>query len=179
MGLMIKKITSVIGVLVIGFFVYVSLQPADYSVSREVVINASPESIFPFINSSKKTNDWMPWKDSDPTAQMVYSGPDEGLGSTASWNSQGQLGTGKAEVIESKANTVVKTQLTYTKPMQMSQLAEISLAPTADGTLVRWSVSGKNSFLGRMFCVFVNMDKMVGSQFEKGLATLKGLVEKK
>ena len=157
--------------------VYVALQPSKFVIARELKMNAAPDQIFPFINSSRKANEWMPWKDSDPSVQMSYSGPDEGVGSISTWEGNGQMGTGKAEVIESIAGKSVKTQLTYTKPMEMSQLAEISLAALPDGTLVRWSVTGENNFLGRFFCLFMNMDKMVGGEFEKGLAKLKGMVE--
>ncbi len=174
---MIKK-TTICLLLVIGLLSsYVALQPVKFIISRELKMNATPDQIFPFLNSSQKANDWMPWKDSDPSVRMTYSGPAEGVGSISTWEGDGQMGTGKAEVIESIPGKSVKTQLTYTKPMEMSQLAEISLAPQTDGTLVRWSVTGENNFIGRFFCLFMNMDKMVGGEFEKGLAKLKSIVE--
>lgn len=169
---MIGKAFLLLGLGVGAFLIYVALQPSEFVVARELVIKAPPEVIFPYINNSKKSMEWMPWKDSDPGAQMVYSGPEEGVGATTTWDSPGKMGTGQALVTESIPNQSVKTQLTYTKPMTMSQLAEVSLTPTGDGTLVKWSVTGNNSFVGRIFCVFLNMDKMVGSEFEKGLAAL-------
>lgn len=174
---MAKKISIAVAVLLVGFFIYVAVQPAEMFISREIVINAPAEAIFPYINSTKKSDEWMPWRDIDPTVTTQYSGPEEGVGAKSSWDSKGQMGTGEALVVESNANQSVKTQLTYTKPMQMTQLAEMSLAPSPAGTLVRWSVSGKNSFIGRIMCVFMNMDKEVGGHFEKGLATLKSKVE--
>lgn len=174
---MLKKILIVVGLLVVGFLIYVAVQPSEFVVSRELAINAKPEDVFTHINNSKKSNEWMPWAESDPTAEMVYSGPEEGIGSTTSWDSTGQMGTGKAVVVESVANQMVKTQLTYTKPMNMTQLAEISLTPVNEETVVKWTVSGKNTFIGRLFCVFFDMDKMVGDQFEKGLSNLKKIVE--
>ena len=174
---MMKKIFLVLAVLVLGICIYAALQPAEFVIAREISIKATPEAIFPHINNSKKMNDWMPWKDSDPTAQMEPFGPEEGVGSGSKWDSPGQMGTGQAVVIESVANQVVKTQLTYTKPMEMSQLAEVLLTPNGEMTTVRWSVTGKNSFMGRLMCVFMNMDKMVGKEFEKGLSNLKRIVE--
>lgn len=176
---MIRKIFGVLFVIIALFLIFVALQSPDYSIARETTISASPDAIFPFINNSKKTNEWMPWKEQDPNLQMNYSGPDEGVGSTASWDSKGQMGTGQAEVVESIPNKSVKTKLVYTKPMAMTQMAEMSLSPTDGGTIVRWSVEGKNTFIGRIFCVFFNMDKMVGSEFEKGLTNLKSMVETK
>ena len=95
------------------------------------------------------------------------------------------MGTGEALVVESIANQTVKTQLTYTKPMEMQQLAEITLTPLSTSfggnhpplTLVRWQVTGKNNFVGRLFCLVLDMDKHVGGQFEKGLANLKRKME--
>ena len=163
--------------LVSLFLVYVAFQPTDMNISREIVINAAPDKIFPHLNHSQKANAWMPWSTIDPKAQMTYSGPQEGVGSISKWDSTGQMGTGQAEVVESVLNQSVKTRLTYSKPMVMSQLADISLAPMPQGTRVRWSVQGKNSFMGRVVCVFMNMDKVVGGNFEQGLAKLKSTVE--
>lgn len=174
---MLKKILIGLAIIIVGFVIYVALQPADFFIAREMVMKAPPEVIFPHINNSKKANDWMPWAESDPQAQMAHSGPDEGVGSISTWDSSGQMGTGKAEVIESVPNQSVKTQLTYTKPMEMSQVAEVSLKTTPEGTVVRWTVTGKNTFVGRLMCVFMDMDKMVGQEFEKGLTKLKGIVE--
>lgn len=174
---MVGKIIGCVALGIGAFLFYIAMQPPDFNISRELVVNAPPEAVFPHINSSQKANTWMPWKDSDPEVQMNFSGPEKGIGSTSSWESKGQMGTGKAVVVESVPNQTVKTQLTYAKPMEMSQLAELSLSPTNEGTLVRWSVTGKNSFIRRAMCFFMDMDKMVGKEFDKGLAKLKNLVE--
>ncbi len=171
------NIFMVLGILVAGLLVYAALKPSGMFISRELLVKATPQAIFPFLNHSRKANDWMPWAQIDPKVKMSYTGPEEGVGSVSSWESSGQMGVGKAEVIESVTNQRVKTQLTYTKPMAMSQLAELSLNPTPDGTVVRWSVSGNTPFIGRVFCIFMSMDKMVGGQFEKGLTNLKVMVE--
>lgn len=174
---MLLKTAIVIAVAITGFLLYVAMQPSEMLISREVLIKGTPEEIFPHLNSSKKAHEWMPWQESDPEAKMVFEGPEEGVGSKTSWDSKGKMGTGEALVVESVPGKTVKTQLTYTKPMQMSQLAEVSLNPTGEGTMVRWSVTGHNTFVGRLACAFMNMDKMVGGQFEKGLAKLKSKVE--
>ena len=110
---------------------------------------------------------------------MNYSGPEGGLHSKSSWDSKGRMGTGEALVVESIANQAVKTQLTYTRPFQMSQLAEISLSPVSGGTKVRWSVSGRSGFFFRLIGIFMDCDKMIGGEFEKGLLKLKTQVESK
>ena len=176
---MFIKIVILAVVIVGGFLVYVAMLPSDCRISRDLVINASPQELFPYINNSKKMNDWMPWKESDPGLQMEYSGPEEGVGAKSSWDSKGKMGTGNAIVVEATLNNSVKSQLTYLKPMEMSQLAEVSLTPVDGGTRVTWSVDMKNGFVFKLFGVIMNMDKMVGGEFEKGLGNLKRLAEHK
>ncbi len=153
------------------------MQPPDYKVSRSVVINAPAEIIFPYINNSQKMNDWMPWIEMDPQVKMNLSGPAEGVGSISAWESTGQMGTGKSTIVESIPNQVVRTQIDYVKPMAMNQISEITLVSQATGTQVTWSVAGKNGFINRIFCLFMNMDKYIGSEFEKGLTKLKATIE--
>lgn len=174
---MFKKIGVGVAVVIVGFLGYVATRPAQMMVVREITVNATPDKVFPYINHSKKADAWMPWKDSDPGVKITYSGPEEGLGSKSNWVSDGDMGTGEALVVESVLNQVVKTQLTYTKPFQMSQLAEISLTPVAGGTQVKWLVSGQNNFFFKMMGVFMDCDKMIGGEFEKGLLKLKSQVE--
>lgn len=175
---MFKKIliglAAVIGIIVL----VAAIQSPEYKVSRSVVINASAETIFPFINSSEKMNVWMPWIDMDPSVKMTVSGPAEGVGSISAWDSTGDMGTGLSTVIESVPHQVVRTKIDYLKPMEMSQISEITLAPQASGTLVTWSVAGKNSLIPRIFCLFSSIDGHVGPAFEKGLSKLKTTIEK-
>ena len=174
---MLIRILIIAVVILGGFLAYVASKPAASTISREIVIAASPETLFPYINNSKKMNDWMPWKDSDPGVKMQYSGPDEGVGSKSSWNSEGKMGVGHAVIIESTSNKSVKTQLTYTKPMEMAQLTEVTLTPVDGGTKVKWSVDGQNGFMFRLIGIIMNVEKRVGVEFEKGLAQLKNTIE--
>lgn len=174
---MLIKILIIAVLLLGGFLTYVAVKPATSNISREIVIKATPETLFPYINNSKKMNDWMPWQDSDPGVKIEYSGPEEGVGSKSSWNSPGKMGTGNAVIVESTLNKSVKTQLTYTKPMVMAQLAEVSLTPVGGGTKVKWSVDGHNGFMFRLMGIIMNVEKMVGGEFEKGLAKLKNTAE--
>ena len=176
---MLKKIVLVLAILIAGLLIYAGVKEPAMNISRQLSIHASSEKIFPYINNTQKADEWMPWKDSDPTAVMNYSGPAEGVGAKSTWDSPGQMGTGQAEIIESIPNKSVKTQLTYTKPMTMAQVAEITLSPgaSADETLVTWSVNGHSTFIFRLIGIFMDCDKMVGGEFEKGLAKLKQIVE--
>jgi hypothetical protein len=177
----IKKILLVLGLILAVFVVIAALKPAEYLIKRDVMINAKPEAIFPFLVSMKKADDWMPWKESDPQVQNSYSGPEEGLGSVSSWESPGPMGTGKAEIVGSTPNQSVKTKITYTKPMEMSQDSEFVLTPMGENTQMTWTVSGIQPFIARLICTltFMNLDKYVGGMFEQGLNKLKTLAEGK
>lgn len=177
---MIRKILIAVAAVLAGFLLVAALKPADYLIQREIVIQAKPEAIFPYLVSMKKADQWMPWKEGDPQVVTSYSGPEEGVGAISSWESPGQMGTGQAEVVGVTPNQLVKTKITYTKPMVMSQDSEFSLAPDAGGTRVAWRVTGQQPFIPRLICtlMFMNLDKFVGGEFEKGLGKLKLILEK-
>lgn len=175
---MIRKILLGLGVVILLVLGYAALQPAEYVVTRSITVQAPAEKIFPFLNNQKLAEKWGPWLDVDPQAKMSYSGPDEGVGAKASWDSTGQLGTGSATIAEVVANQKVRILLEYTKPMSMQQVSDYLLEAKDGGTLVTWRVEGRNTFPGRVMCLFMNMDKMVGGMFEKGLSQLKNMVEK-
>jgi hypothetical protein len=173
------KTLGLIGVgLIAAFLVYVGFQSPDYVISREIAIQAPAEKIFPYLNNSKLFESWGPFKADDPTAQMNYSGPDEGVGSKTSWDSQGRLGTASATIVESVPLQKVGVRIEYLKPMQMIQDSEYLLRANGAESIVTWKVSGKNGFAGRLYCVFVNLDQKLGGMFEKGLSNLKTIVEK-
>ncbi|MBI3544702.1 MAG: SRPBCC family protein [Deltaproteobacteria bacterium] len=176
---MIIRVVASVLVIVGVFLAYAALKSGDYVISRELAIHAPAEKVFPYLNNSKLAGEWMPWAEADPTVKMSYSGPAEGVGSRSSWDSPGQMGTGSATVVESVPNRSVHTKLEYVKPFQMQQDAELSIRPAdAGNVIVTWSVKGTNTFMGRVMCSFMNMDKMVGGSFEKGLSNLKTRMEK-
>jgi len=115
----------------------------------------------------------------DPQAKMTYSGPDAGVGARTSWTGGKQLGTGSATIVESVPNQRVGIKLEYVKPMSMTQDAAYLIQSFGNQSAVTWKVQGRNTFLCRLMSVVMNMDKMVGGMFEKGLSNLKNLVEKK
>lgn len=174
---MLKKIGLGVLALVALVMIYAAVQPEDYVISREIAIQAPAEKIFPYLNNQRLAERWGPWLEQDPEAKMNYSGPDEGVGAQASWDSKGQLGTGSATIVKSEANQLVGIQLEYTRPMHMTQYSEYIVKSGGEQTIVEWRVTGKNNFIGRLMCLFMNMDKMVGGMFEKGLANLKQVVE--
>jgi len=174
---MIKKILICL-ILAIGIFLlYIAFQSPDYKISRSLAVQQTPATIFPYLNNSKLMDAWSPWRDVDPKVQMQFSGPEEGVGAKTSWSSDGPMGTGSATVVESIPDQSAKTLLSYTKPYPMEQEAVLSLTPSGSGSIVTWTVRGKSNFISRLFCFFMDMDKLVGDQFEKGLVKLQSQVE--
>lgn len=177
---MVKKILLGVVLLLGLVLIYAGVKPGDYFIKREIVLNRKADAIYPYLVSMKKADEWMPWKESDPQVKNTYSGPEEGVGATSSWESTGQMGTGKAEVIDAVLNEKVTTKISYTKPMEMNQISEFVLTPQGDSTKMEWNVKGHNNYLFRLIALVMCMDadKYVGSKFEKGLNNLKALVEK-
>ncbi len=178
---MIKKILIGLGLVFTLLVIIAAVKPEDYLIKRELTINAKPEAIFPFLVNTQKTDMWMPWKETDPDVKMTYSGPEEGVGSISSWESPGPMGTGKAEIVGAAPNQSVKTKITYTKPMEMTQESEFIITPMGESSQMTWQVSGKQPFFARLMCtlMFMDMDKYVGGMFEKGLSKLKSITENK
>jgi hypothetical protein len=175
---MILKTLVSISVVIGIFLAFVAIQDPNYEIGRSIMIHASAEKIFPYLNNSKLAEQWGPWREEDPTAKMNYSGPDSGVGSRANWEGGKKLGTGSATIVDSVLNQRVSIALDYSEPMYMTQQSVYLLEPTGNETKVSWIVRGKNSLVGRIMSIFMNMDKMVGGMFEKGLSNLKTLVEK-
>jgi hypothetical protein len=174
---MFKRLAMAAAALAAAAVVYAAIKPAEYTIYRETAVQAPASKIFPLINNARAAERWMPWSEIDPAVQMTYSGPEEGVGSKASWNSAGKMGVGSSTISESVPGQLVRFDLEYVKPFAMTQKAEITIRPDGAANVVRWSVSGKNAFIGRLMSLFMNMDKMVGGSFEKGLSKLKGLAE--
>ena len=173
---MLKKILLGIAVIVLLFAGFVTTRPSHYHMARELAINAPAAKIFPYINSSKLMDSWGPWREVDPSMQMTLSGPEEGVGAVSSWDSKGNMGTGKATIIESVLNDHVSTKIEYTRP-SMTQMSTMSIRSDGKGSIVSWSVDGDKNFIFKAMCIFRSMEKTVGPLFEKGLSNLKAKAE--
>ncbi|MGE0631916.1 MAG: SRPBCC family protein [Pseudobdellovibrionaceae bacterium] len=174
---MIKKIGLLIGLIILGVLVYAGLKSPEYEVTRSILINAPAEKIFPYLVNQGLARKWSPWEALDPDSKTTYWGPQEGVGAKTSWTGGKKMGTGSATITEVFLNRRVDIRLDYEEPMAMVQFADYQINPEGNANRVSWTVRGTNGFVERLMCLFVNMDKMVGSMFEQGLANLKTLVE--
>lgn len=174
---MLKKILIGLAVIVVVFLVIVALQPAEYRVSRSINIATSPDVVFPHVNELRKWAAWNPWEKIDPNMKLTYDGPEAGAGASYSWVGNNEVGEGKMTIVESKPAEFIRIKLEFFKPMAGVSDTLFTFKPQSDQTEVTWTMSGKNNFIGKAFCLFMNMDKMIGGEFEKGLAQLKAIVE--
>ena len=164
--------------IAILFIIVLVGQPTEFAMSRSTKISAPPEKIFPHVNDLHNWEAWSPWAKLDPNARHEFAGAASGQGAVMSWAGNNQMGVGKMTITESRPSESVRFRLEFEKPMKATNLAEFTFRPDAGGTLVTWAMSGKNNFMMKLFGLFVNCDQMLGCQFEKGLASLRGIVER-
>jgi hypothetical protein len=178
---MIKKailgILALIVVAVAIFCVVVAMQPADFKVTRSASINAGQDVIFEQINDFHKWDAWSPWAKLDPSMKTTYSGPSTGIGAGYAWTGNDKVGEGKMAITASHPNEHIAIDLEFIKPFAAKNVTEFVLKPEGAKTNVTWTMSGTNNFMAKAFSLFMNMDKLVGGDFEKGLSQLKTVSE--
>ena len=175
---MLKKILLGLAAVIIVFLIVVALQPADFRISRSAVIAAPPAAVFEQINDYHKWDAWSPWAKLDPNAKNSFEGSASGVGAKFSWAGNNDVGEGSMQITDSKPNERVVMDLVFLKPFAATNTTEFTLKPEGNGTAVTWSMAGKNGFIGKAAGLFMNCDKMVGTQFEKGFENLKSIVAK-
>ncbi len=174
---MLKKILIAIVLFIVVFAVVVALQPADFSVTRAETISAPPESVFAQVNDFHNWRAWSPWEKLDPEMTRTYEGEPAGEGAVYSWTGNSDVGEGNMTIIESRPNELIRINLEFIKPMAGTSETRFAFKPEGEKTQVTWTMSGKNDFVGKAFCLFMDMDEMVGGQFEEGLSNLKSVSE--
>lgn len=174
---MFKKVLIVVALLVVAFVIVVLTRPSDFSVSRSTTIGAPPEVVFAQINDFHKWEAWSPWAKLDPNATNTFEGPAAGVGSKFSWAGDRKVGVGNMTITESRPADLVRLRLEFIKPFPGTSTTEFTMQPTENQTVVTWTMTGKNNFVAKAFSLFMDCDKMVGPDFEKGLANLKALAE--
>jgi Polyketide cyclase / dehydrase and lipid transport len=174
---MLKKIFVGIVVIVVAFVVIVALQPSEFRVARSTTVSAPPAAVFAQVNDFHNWEAWSPWAKLDPAAKVTFEGPSAGEGAIFRWVGNEEVGEGSMMITESRPSDLVRIKLEFLKPFAAINTAEFTFKPEGNRTAVTWSMFGTNNFIAKAFCLFMNMDKMVGGQFEKGLASMKSVTE--
>jgi uncharacterized protein YndB with AHSA1/START domain len=175
---MLKTTLIVIAVIVVAFVVVVALQPSEFRVARSATIAAPATVVFAQVNDFHKWEAWSPWAKLDPAAKNSFEGPSAGTGAIFRWSGNNEVGEGSMTITESRPSDRIRIKLDFAKPFEATNTTEFTFEPKGSQTVVTWSMSGTNNFIAKAFCLFNNMDKMLGGQFEKGLAQMASAAEK-
>jgi len=173
---MIIAITVAIAIAIV--LILAATKPDTFSVRRVTTVRAPPEKIFPLINDFHQWGTWSPWEDKDPAMKRTYSGAGSGKGAVYAWDRNKNVGTGRMEILEVSAPSKIVIKLDFFKPFEAHNTAEFTMLPQGDATSLTWLMHGPAPFMSKVMQVFMNMDKMIGKDFEAGLAKLKKLTER-
>lgn len=174
---MLKKTLIVLAIIVVVFLGLVALQPSEFRVERSAAIAAPAPAVFAQVNDLRKWKAWSPWAKLDPAARETFEGPPAGSGAVLRWAGNNEVGEGSMTITESQPHELIRFRLDFLKPFAATSTAEFSFKPEGDRTLVTWSMSGQNNFIAKAINLFVDCEKMVGEQFEQGLAQMKTVAE--
>jgi uncharacterized protein YndB with AHSA1/START domain len=173
-----KKITIVIAVLIAAFLLYVATRADTFRVERAASIKAPPEKVFALINDLKGWAAWSPWEKKDPGMKRTFGATTAGKGATYGWDGNKDVGQGSMEITESIPPSRVTLKLDFVSPFEAHNIVAFTLEPKGDVTDVTWAMEGPVPYFAKIIHVFINMDSMVGKDFEAGLANLKAAAEK-
>ena len=174
---MLKIILALIVLIVVGVLVAAAMKPTDFRIVRTAKIAAPPSLVFDQVNDFHKWQAWSPWAKMDPNAENAFEGAAAGSGAIFSWDGNGKVGSGRMTIIESRPGELVRMKLEFFRPMKAVNEAEFTFKPEGAQTLMSWDMSGKSNYVSKVFRVFMDMDKMVGGQFEQGMANLNAVVQ--
>jgi hypothetical protein len=174
---MLKKIVVGIALVLVVLMTVIALQPSDFRVARSAVIAAPPAAAFAQVNDFRRWEAWNPWGKIDPAMRHSYEGPPSGVGAVYRWAGNHEVGEGRMTIVESRPTDLIRIQLEFFKPYAGTSEAEFSFKPEPGGTAVTWSMSGQNNFMAKAMHLVMNIDTMIGEQFDKGLADLKAVTE--
>ncbi len=155
-----------------------STRPDTFRIERRIAINAPPEKIFPLLNDFRAWTKWSPWENKDPALKRDYSGAATGKGAVYGWEGNKNVGKGRMEILESVQPSKLVIDLRFISPFQAHNTAEFTLTPDGNVTTVNWAMHGPNVFVSKVMSVLMNFDKMVGKDFEQGLANMKAAAER-
>lgn len=175
---MLKLLLITAFVLLAALMVYVATRPASFRIQRSIRIAATRETLFSYVSDLHNFDAWSPWSPLDPAMRKTHSGAANGVGASYEWQGNNKVGHGRMEIIEATAPERVLIKLDFVKPFEAHNMAEYLLAERDGETEFTWAMYGPNNFLSKVMGLFFSMDRMVGAQFEQGLAALKAVAER-
>jgi uncharacterized protein YndB with AHSA1/START domain len=167
-----------IGVGLCGILVHATTKPDSFTVQRSTTVKAPPEKIFALIDDLHGWGAWSPYEKKDPDMKRAFSGAPAGKGAVYEWDGDKDVGKGRMEIVDTATPSKIVIKLDFLKPFEGHNTAEFTMVPAGDSTAVTWAMYGPSPYVAKVMTTFVNMDTMIGRDFEVGLANLKTLAEK-
>jgi hypothetical protein len=169
---MLKKILLGLAVVLVALCGFIATRPSSFTVQRTATLKASPDVAFALVNDFHHWGEWSPWDKMDPNQKRTFEGAAMGTGARYGWSGNDQVGEGRMTIEESKANELVRIKLEFIKPWEATNATTFTFSPVAEGVSVTWKMEGHNDFMGKAFSLFMDMDGMIGKDFEQGLANM-------
>ncbi|MFL5808973.1 MAG: SRPBCC family protein [Flavisolibacter sp.] len=174
-----KKIALSVVVIIAGFLGYVSTREGKFHYERSGYINASQSENLPNLSNLRLGSERSPYEAKDKAMKKTYSGTDGAVGSALDFEGNSDVGAGRVEVIAIHPDNSVELRLTMTKPMVVENKIIYKLMQVEQGSVFTWVMEGDSGFMGKLFCIFIDCDKMMGDDFAKGISNLKTIIEGK
>lgn len=169
---MFTAIVAGLGLAGVLFLLYVAAQSNEFRVSRSAVLPAGPLQVFGLLNDFHQWDHWSPWAKLDPNSRVTFDGAESGVGAKFAWDGNNKVGAGSMEILEARPGEHLRLRLTFLRPMVAENLTVFTLSPEGSGTKLTWTMTGPQNFMGKLFNTLINCEKMVGKDFEKGLANM-------
>jgi uncharacterized protein YndB with AHSA1/START domain len=173
----IAIIAIVLAIAIATVLVLAAAKPDTFSVRRGATMKTQPEKIFSLINDFHQWGTWSPWENKDPAMKRTFGGAESGTGAVYAWDGNKNVGSGRMEILDASRPSKIVIKLDFFKPFEGHNTAEFTMLPQGDATSVNWVMHGPAPFMSKVMQVFMNIDKMIGKDFEVGLANLKRLTE--
>lgn len=170
-------VLGVLAAIVVLFVIIVATRPSAFRIERKATIAAPPQAVFEQVNDFRNWRAWSPWEKLDPNLKRTYEGPSAGQGAVYAWAGNKKAGEGRMTIVDSRPGELVRIKLEFFKPFVATNTAEFTFVPQGEQTVVSWSMSGTNNFFLKAFGLFMDMDRVIGSDFEKGLSAMKATAE--
>jgi hypothetical protein len=170
-------VLALLAVFVLWVLLVASTRPDTFSVQRSLIIRASAKACFDQVNEFKKWEKWSPWEDVDPAVKRIYEGPEAGVGSIYHYQGNSKLGEGRLTITESRPAELVHLKMEFLKPFKATHDTDITFKAEGDRTVIYWRMSGRNNLTAKVIHLFMNMDKLIGDNFIKGMERIKTIVE--
>lgn len=174
---MLKKILIVLLIAIAGVLGYAATKPDTFRVERRTTIAAPPDKVFAMIEDFHRWGEWSPWEHLDPAMTRTHGGAPKGTGATYAWSGNSEVGQGRMEIVESAPPGKLVIKLDFIDPFEANNIAEFTLTPTPTGTEVVWAMHGPSPYVSKLMDTLMSMDKMIGKDFESGLAKMKRAAE--